>query len=1092
MNITEAVASTFKVTVHSTTKAKEIPAHSEGPKALALGAGKVVLERAGDTPRRVMECDGGRYVVTGKQFAVMFDKDGAVSTDTLPEEYLQECGCGGGGSGKIHTIPGNAIEGDKPAAMRFIESLPFQSQKYARDMLSAVMQNAPIPQRKNYAAKEEDLIAVDDKLTEFGFGPNSVYATEGEATFDDLAAWLEHGVSLKMDLAEHPDLIASFDEAVANDDLQTATDITAQLTSLAGISAEEAADMVENTTLYALQGRHTSSHGVYHNPAASGERKAPLKVKHFNPHGHATGFGSTSDRRRPVFGGKNHHLLHRAIHALFGKRNPNKPRAYQKFTAIQGFKPLHTSKFSHLKVREDEVENYNWQDPFVGTNRQQFESVREDVMQWAADNVVSKLPEHEAREMARQFDIASQKGNYAEALDAIEQFAVAAGLDEAKLDEYRRMASTTYRKMLRSRKLPKNAMRKAINKMRRQSYRTHKQLIRKRARVYYRRNKNRMREDDQVECLVTVGPQELISELADLTAEWGLEPDVFDEGNDMAGIGLPSEQSEALFAYLDGTIDHDALAEALWHGRRVLTPRHNPFQRAIRKGGSLHRTGGPKPRTYAKRSRNYPTFAGAIPFRAAGRRESVSEAEMGAMWQSLVRAAKAMKSQLGSMIEEYKGREGYTNALDLRKLTNLQGSCDDVIQYAKSEEKTEQDYADALATLEAVREQLDEMDVELPDGVAEALEECAECGGTCGQHKGPKNEDDEDDDTEPVEANAPEDDDDDDELEEPVIEGRKKGKGGRRHNDAGGKPFFKDRVGPGTTGSKSGVHPGKPFAGGHPTTGTQTAGVAEKGDDSPQDDIKGLSYNKPATIAKLKAVAQDYADDDDEPYVVLRSDDDQESFVTDKDDYDDNYADDDSYKLVATVQPSDDSDDDSDDDDSSDNEAVEELPDSMEETIGGHLLKTVKRSSSSGETMYTVHHPKTHKIVGLLTKYANTRTDTHPWKAFKYDGGGNKPHTMLGAYYGKEGRRKALGHLARHVGEDAAPNDTVSNPENQPESIVVKVPRAKAGDFRKAVEAYIDPAQLDVKIEGDTVEMTMPRAVHEKAKGAYPAEVTAA
>ena len=43
-------------------------------------------------------------------------------------------------------------------------------------------------------------------------------------------------------------------------------------------------------------------------------------------------------------------------------------------------------------------------------------------------------------------------------------------------------------------------------------------------------------------------------------------------------------------------------------------------------------------------------------------------------------------------------------------------------------------------------------------------------------------------------------------------------------------------------------------------------------------------------------------------------------------------------------------------------------------------------------------------IIGLLEKYNNTRTETHPWKAFK---GYGKEATFLGSFYKEEGGKQA-------------------------------------------------------------------------------------
>ena len=56
------------------------------------------------------------------------------------------------------------------------------------------------------------------------------------------------------------------------------------------------------------------------------------------------------------------------------------------------------------------------------------------------------------------------------------------------------------------------------------------------------------------------------------------------------------------------------------------------------------------------------------------------------------------------------------------------------------------------------------------------------------------------------------------------------------------------------------------------------------------------------------------------------------------------------------------------------------------EEAEGTKLKVVKRISRMGETLNTVHHPETGKILGLITHHESAKGQ--PVKAFAYDGGG--------------------------------------------------------------------------------------------------------
>ena len=51
-------------------------------------------------------------------------------------------------------------------------------------------------------------------------------------------------------------------------------------------------------------------------------------------------------------------------------------------------------------------------------------------------------------------------------------------------------------------------------------------------------------------------------------------------------------------------------------------------------------------------------------------------------------------------------------------------------------------------------------------------------------------------------------------------------------------------------------------------------------------------------------------------------------------------------------------------------------------------------------------------IVGMLEKYRNTRTETHPWKAFA---GHGATRSYLGAFYGPTGREDAIHAIEQAV-----------------------------------------------------------------------------
>lgn len=263
-----------------------------------------------------------------------------------------------------------------------------------------------------------------------------------------------------------------------------------------------------------------------------------------------------------------------------------------------------------------------------------------------------------------------------------------------------------------------------------------------------------------------------------------------------------------------------------------------------------------------------------------------------------------------------------------------------------------------------------------------------------------------------------------------LFESKKKGKlfKGKKPakpvGSAGGKPKFVSRTG----------------ATGKGTPQDTSTTTADEDLDEAKTSLSGDGYDD---IDDLKAAADKLANSNSDTYVVITSDDNEKSMVVTKDKWKSDYDGEDDWAIAYTADPDDDDDDDSDDDTDDDEDVDEETnPDDDEDDVDDEEddddddldeatgMKVTRRSVNNGETMYTVHHPKTQKIVGLLTKYKSNKTETHPWKAFKYDGAGQKPHTMLGAHYGKDGRTKALAQIgksmteAEAVGEDWWGNNT--------------------------------------------------------------------
>lgn len=59
-------------------------------------------------------------------------------------------------------------------------------------------------------------------------------------------------------------------------------------------------------------------------------------------------------------------------------------------------------------------------------------------------------------------------------------------------------------------------------------------------------------------------------------------------------------------------------------------------------------------------------------------------------------------------------------------------------------------------------------------------------------------------------------------------------------------------------------------------------------------------------------------------------------------------------------------------------------------------LEQIKKPTTQSAGLWLVKRNSNKAIIGMLEKYRNTRTDTHPWKAFK--GCGPTAH-YLGAFY---------------------------------------------------------------------------------------------
>lgn len=68
-------------------------------------------------------------------------------------------------------------------------------------------------------------------------------------------------------------------------------------------------------------------------------------------------------------------------------------------------------------------------------------------------------------------------------------------------------------------------------------------------------------------------------------------------------------------------------------------------------------------------------------------------------------------------------------------------------------------------------------------------------------------------------------------------------------------------------------------------------------------------------------------------------------------------------------------------------------------------LEQIKPASAQGTAaVYLVRRAHSGAVVGMLEKFRDTRTDTHPWKAFAGYGEGRK---FIGPFYKEDGGKEA-------------------------------------------------------------------------------------
>lgn len=790
MKIKPAVAETFQTVVTAVTAVDKMEESQDATAILALEGGTLVLGKHSDEPTHVVETEDGVVIVGGKK-AVMVDTLGGVTVKPLPKEYIEECACGCGSCGS-------------------------------------------------------------------GGGTRTVSAREAygeDPTIEDVQEWVDVAVMPSLDASEGDviETIRAYDAAIENGDLDGAFEHATALTTAAGISEDDAQEVVEKFNIFRAK--------------AKGTRVGPRHPSRVNIKGVVNRvFKRTAAKVR---------------NALPGSRVRNR-------FAQQGARN-HAGAWG----LGENANGQEWTSPYAEVTEADYAAVESQVLDWLGEHVTPNLKETDARDFSQQFDAAIAEGRHADALDLAEQFATKAGLDEDAIEEFRMMSAQQYAKMNRSRNRPQNAMRKAINRERRMSYRSHKSLIQRTARVYRKKTANfrhRGESQDSVTTRVIAGPEEGIEALAGfLTDLTGVDADVY-ETDDGVELHLPDDVADDAASLMDEASDlpDDADDDAL-----------NEF--FLRNAGKTKRVTA--------------AFSGRRPFRRNPREaeddliedvEKVAAKEDGNGWK-LVYGGKTIRLT----------KELFSKA---QKLT--QGW----VEFGRKDVDGEGDYALSHGRgewhLRLRGEQAYAVVTGLPDAPSESVEEARRKSKLMHAKPGDVHR----------------------ALGKAFVPGANKG---GKIASAGGKPHFKNSTGPGTSGNLK-IKPDD-----------TTPEVGEAADDAPDCPKDGTTMEWSDDNNEWECPECGYTMDDED--VADGGDDEQ----------------------------------DEDDDGTPAEEIVE---------VGDAKVKIVRRAHRNGETLYTVHKGNG-GIAGLLTKKSN---ESAPWKAFKYDGDGKRPHTALGAHYGKTGRADAL------------------------------------------------------------------------------------
>lgn len=166
-----------------------------------------------------------------------------------------------------------------------------------------------------------------------------------------------------------------------------------------------------------------------------------------------------------------------------------------------------------------------------------------------------RLPlECRSMDAMEEFDWAQVDLSVEEAEAVVEALETAAGVTGG-LDEYRREKSTQRNHALRMRHKPKNSKQKAKLQARRRNYKQHKAQLKRKHRLYYRKNHRKFRKQRRESMDVLSMPTDLAETITDLLADYGVDMPLYETADPaQAELHLPTELADAVLAHLAGEL----------------------------------------------------------------------------------------------------------------------------------------------------------------------------------------------------------------------------------------------------------------------------------------------------------------------------------------------------------------------------------------------------------------------------------------------------------------------------------------------------------------------------------------------------------